>query len=103
MAIFYSFEYSNMSEDLEEKNAKFLSYWAEKRSNKRKFYLQFVLGWGVIGGNLAYLLSINFKPDQFQLVQYMLYVIFWVLGGLLWAHLQFKAQEKHYQKLKKPS
>jgi len=89
-----------MSEYLEQKNAQFLNYWEKKRQNKRRFYLPYALGYGLLGGNLAYFWSIDFKLDQFSFLQYLLYTTFWILGGLLWAHLQYRGQEKHYQKLK---
>lgn len=89
-----------MSEFLEERDAKFLRYWEERREKKRRFYLMHILGWGLIGGNLAYFLSIDFKLDQFTLVRYLLYVIFWVLGGLFWAHVQYRGQERQYKKLR---
>ena len=88
-----------MSEPLEERKAKFIGYWEKKRLNKRKFYLQYALGWGVLASTIAYLLKIDLKFDQFEIVQYLLYLVFWSLGGLLWAHIQFRAQEKHYRKL----
>ena len=89
-----------MSEYLEEKNAKFLKYWEEKRQNKRRFYLNYTLGYGLIGGNIAYFWSIDFKLDQYSLVRHLLYASFWVLGGLFWAHFQYRGQERHFQKLK---
>ena len=92
-----------MSELLEERKAKFLNYWEKKRANKRKFYLNYALGWGVLASSIAYLLKIKFIWSAFNLLEYLLYLIFWILGGLLWAHLQFRAQEKHYQKLKEES
>lgn len=89
-----------MSENLETKKAKFLGYWEKQRLQKRRFYLLHTLGWGILASTLVYFLNIDFNLREFSIVQYMLYLVFWSLGGLLWAHIQFRNQEKHYHRLR---
>ena len=81
-----------------EKQKKYWAKWPIKRANKWWWIVKTgVLGWGIPVFLVTYLIKSNVNNNHFLLKEFLIGLIVWTLGGLIWGFWMFSMTEKKYK------